>query len=77
VLEGLTGDQRLLLALAQAWHGKVRDAERIRRIKIDPHSPEQYRVNGSVVNTDAFYGAFDVKPGDRMYRAPAERVQIW
>jgi putative endopeptidase len=77
VIDGLSGDQRLFIALAQAWHGKVRDQERIRRIKIDPHSPEQYRVNGSVVNADAYYAAFGVHAGDRMYRPPAERVHIW
>jgi predicted metalloendopeptidase len=77
VLDGLTGDQRLLFGLAQAWHGKARDEERIRRIKIDPHSPEQFRVNGSVVNADAYYAAFGVHAGDRMYRPPEQRVHIW
>jgi len=77
VLDGLTGDQRLFFGLAQIWHGKARDEERIRRLKIDPHSPEQFRVNGSVVNADAYYAAFGVKAGDRMYRAPEERVHIW
>jgi putative endopeptidase len=77
VIDGLTGDQRLFIALAQAWHGKVRDQERVRRITIDPHSPEQYRVNGSAVNADAYYAAFGVHAGDRMYRPPQERVHIW
>jgi predicted metalloendopeptidase len=77
VLDGLTGDQRLFFGLAQIWHGKARDEERIRRLKIDPHSPEQFRVNGSAVNADAYYTAFGVHAGDRMYRPPEQRVHIW
>ena len=44
---------------------------------VDPHSPSEFRANGPVGNIDAFYAAFDVRPGDGQYRAPAERVRIW
>ena len=46
-------------------------------IKTDPHSPGQFRANGTVNNQPGFYSAFDVKPGDKMYVAPKERVSIW
>jgi len=77
VIAGLTGDQRFFLNVAQVWRAKVREAEAIRRIKIDPHSPPEFRVLGSVTNQDPFFEAFGMKPGDRMYRAPAQRVHIW
>jgi len=77
VLEGLTGDQRVFLGWAQAWRGKTRD-EAIRRVVVsDPHSPRVYRVDGVVRNIDAWYDAFDVKPGDKLYLRPADRVHIW
>ncbi|RYY07070.1 MAG: hypothetical protein EOP43_04315, partial [Sphingobacteriaceae bacterium] len=43
----------------------------------DPHSPEQYRAIGAPVNMDAWYAAFDVKPGDKLYKAPADRIRMW
>jgi putative endopeptidase len=77
VLEGLTGDQRVFLGWAQAWRGKTRD-EAIRRVVVsDPHSPRVFRVDGVVRNIDAWYDAFDVKPGDKLYLRPADRVHIW
>jgi putative endopeptidase len=77
VMGGLSADQRLFLSVAQVWRSKIRDAEEIRLIKVDPHSPPQFRVLGSVTNQNAFFEAFGVKPGDRMYRAPEQRVHIW
>ena len=77
VIDGLTGVQRVLMGWAQAWRSKGRDAEVIRRLAIDPHSPEQFRCNGVVRNIDAFYEAFDVQPGDGLYLPPQERVRIW
>lgn len=56
---------------------KYRDDEMVRRLLIDPHSPSAFRANGPVSNLDAFYEAFEVKPGDRLYKPPAERIQIW
>jgi len=77
VLDGLTGDQRVMLGWAQAWCGKSRDDAIKRQVVSDPHSPRVFRVNGVVRNTDAWYDAFGVKPGDKLYVAPAERVHIW
>jgi predicted metalloendopeptidase len=77
VIDGLTGDQRFYLGFAQIWQRKYRDADLIQRISTDPHSPAEFRVNGIVSNLEPFYRAFDLKPGDKMYRAPEERVKIW
>ncbi len=77
VIDGLTGDQRVLLGWAQAWRGKVRDDAVRRQVVSDPHSPRQYRVNGPVRNIDAWYAAFGVKPGDALYVPPEKRVRIW
>ncbi|WEJ98096.1 MAG: M13 family metallopeptidase [Candidatus Sphingomonas phytovorans] len=77
VIGGLTGDQRFFLAFAQAWQTKVREGAALQRLLTDPHSPPYYRVNGIVRNVDAWYAAFDVKPGDKMYLPPEQRVHIW
>jgi putative endopeptidase len=77
VLGGLTGDQRVFLGWAQAWRGKSRDDFLRKMVVSDPHSPRMYRVNGVVRNIDAWYDAFGVKPGDKLYVAPADRVRIW
>ncbi|MEG3123721.1 M13 family metallopeptidase [Sphingomonas sp. GB1N7] len=76
-IDGLTGDQRFFLAYAQAWQSKLREGAARARLLTDPHSPPFYRVNGIVRNVDAWYAAFGVKPGDKLYLAPAERVHIW
>ena len=77
LIDGLTGDQRFFIAYAQVWQSKDReDAER-RQILTDPHSPARYRVNGVVRNVDAWYKAFNVQPGDKLYLAPDQRVHIW
>jgi putative endopeptidase len=77
VLDGLTGLQRVFYGWAQAWRSKARDEESIRRLAIDPHSPPEFRCNGTVRNIDAFYEAFDIRPGDALYLAPESRVRIW
>ncbi len=77
VIDGVSGDQRFYLGWAQVWRGKRRDAEQIRLIKVDPHSPPEFRANGAAVNQDGFYKAFDVKPGDKMWVAPDKRDHIW
>lgn len=77
VIDGLTGDQRFYLGWAQVWRGKDREAEAIRRLTVDPHSPPGIRGNGSLVNQAGFYEAFEVKEGDKMYLAPEARVSIW
>jgi putative endopeptidase len=77
VVDGLTGDQRVFLGWAQVWRGKNRDDALIQRLHTDPHSPETARVNAVVRNVDAWYDAFGVKPGDKLYVAPQDRVHIW
>ena len=77
VLNGLTGDQRFFIAFGQSWRSKVREGAMRERLLTDPHSPPEYRVNGIVRNVDAWYKAFDVKPGDKLYLPPEERVSIW
>jgi putative endopeptidase len=70
-------DQRVFLGWAQVWRGKTRDDALIQRLHTDPHSPETARVNAVVRNVDAWYDAFGVKPGDKLYVAPEDRVHIW
>ena len=77
VIGGLTGDQRFFLAYAQAWRSKVSEGSARARALTDPHSPPYFRVNGIVRNVDAWYTAFNVRPGDKLYIAPADRVHIW
>ena len=77
VIDGLTGVQRVLLGWAQVWQAKGRDEEIVRRLAMDPHSPNEFRCNGVVRNVDEFYTAYDVQPGDALYLAPQERVRIW
>ena len=77
VIDGLTGDQRFFLAWAQVWKRKYREAALIARLKSDPHSPSEFRVNGVVRNMDEWYAAFNVKEGDALYLAPEDRIQIW
>ncbi|OBB46110.1 M13 family metallopeptidase [Mycobacterium sp. 852002-51961_SCH5331710] len=77
VLDGLTGEQRVFFGWAQVWRTKSRDAEAIRRLAIDPHSPPEFRCNGVIRNMDAFYEAFDVTENDALYLDPERRVRIW
>jgi putative endopeptidase len=77
VIDGITGDQRVFLGWAQAWCGKMTEDYVKKQVVSDPHSPRMFRVNGVVRNIDAWYDAFGVKPGDKLYIAPADRVKIW
>lgn len=77
VIDGMTGDQRFFIGFGQVWRSKTRDQQMIVQVKTDPHSPAQFRGNGSVLNHSSFYDAFGVKPGDKMYVPPAQRVTIW
>ena len=72
-----TGDQRFFLGWSQVWKRKYREAEMVRRLVMDPHSPSRYRTNGPVTNIDAFYQAFELKPGDQLYKPTEERIKIW
>ena len=77
VLDGLSGEQRFFLAWGQAWRNLTRD-ERMRvQVMSDPHSPPMFRVNGVVRNMDAWYAAFGIQPGDKLYLPPEQRVHIW
>jgi len=77
VIDGLTGDQRFFMGFAQAYRDKPRTAEAIMLIKVDVHSPDRFRGELTEKNQDAFYTAFDIKPGDGMYLPPEQRVRIW
>ncbi|MCU0683669.1 MAG: M13 family metallopeptidase [Polyangiaceae bacterium] len=77
VLDGFTGDQRFFLGWAQVWRSLSREPALRNQLLTDPHSPAMFRVNGVVRNLDAWYTAFDVKPGDALYLAPEKRIKIW
>ena len=77
VINGLSGDQRFYMGWGQVWRTKMREPAQIAQIKTDPHSPGQYRANGTLKNQPGFYEAFGVKEGDKMYLAPKDRVIIW
>lgn len=76
-IDGFTGEQRFFMGHAQAWRSKYREDRLRSQILSDPHSPSRYRVNGPLVNVDAFYKAFGVEKGDGMYVEPEKRVVIW
>jgi putative endopeptidase len=77
VIDGFTGDQRFFLSWGQIWRSKVREQQAREYLATDPHSPPEYRSNGIVRNFDEWYAAFAVKPGDKLYLPPAQRVRIW
>jgi putative endopeptidase len=77
VIDAFTGDQRLYLGWVQVWRGKVREAETIQRIKTDPHSPPAVRGAATLRNQAGFYAAFGLRPNDKMYLPPDQRVNIW
>jgi putative endopeptidase len=77
VIDGLTGVQRVFYGWAQVWRTKSREAEAIRRLAVDPHSPPEFRCNGVLRNVDAFYDAFDVAEDDALFLEPQRRVRIW
>ncbi len=77
VIDGLTGAQRFFWAWAQAWRTKSRDAEVVRLLAVDPHSPPEFRCNAVVRNIDGFHDAFGVAAGDALWLDPEQRVDIW
>ncbi|HEY5346977.1 MAG TPA: M13 family metallopeptidase, partial [Rhizomicrobium sp.] len=77
VLGGLTGDQRFFIAYAQSWREVWRDGRTRQIILSNPHSPPLYRVDGVLRNVDAWYAAFDIRPGDKYYLPPGQRVHLW
>jgi predicted metalloendopeptidase len=77
VLDGFTGEQRFFLGWAQVWRSIIRDEALRQQVTADVHSPAEYRCNGVVRNIDAWYAAFDVKGGEKLFLKPDERVRIW
>jgi putative endopeptidase len=77
VIDGLTGEQRLYIGWAVKFRTLQREEAAIVQIKSDPHSPGEFRVKGTLANQAGFYDAFDIKPGDKMYRSPEQRVTLW
>ncbi|RUQ21807.1 M13 family metallopeptidase [Kocuria sp. HSID16901] len=76
-VDGVSATQRLILAYAQIWRSKARTQTAKMLLSIDPHSPSEFRCNGTVRNVDEYHEAFGVQPGDDMWLAPEERVRIW
>ncbi|MEO5808656.1 MAG: M13 family metallopeptidase [Sphingomicrobium sp.] len=76
VIDGLTGDQRFFIAFAQSWADKSREEALRQQIATNGHAPDEYRAL-TVRNLDAWYAAFNVKPGDKLYLAPDQRVRVW
>ena len=77
VIDGLTGDQRFFIAYGYSWENKQREGALRAQLLTNEHSPAKYRVNGVVRNVDAWYKAFNVQPGDKLYLPPEQRVHIW
>jgi putative endopeptidase len=77
LISGLTQDQRFFMSWATVWRTKSTEQYMVNQVKTDPHSPGYFRAFAPLVNQDAFYKAFDVKPGDKLYKAPEERIKIW
>jgi putative endopeptidase len=76
-IDGFTPDQRFFLSWAQVWRGKALPQTSMELIKNDPHSPGIWRCNGPLSNFEPFYQAFNVKEGNKMWRADSVRAKIW
>ncbi|MFP3598256.1 M13 family metallopeptidase [Chryseobacterium sp. SIMBA_029] len=77
LISGFTQDQRFFMSWATVWRTKATDQYMVNQVKTDPHSPGYFRAFGPLVNQDSFIKAFDIKPGDKMYKAPQDRIKIW
>lgn len=77
LISGYTQDQRFFMSWATVWRTLQKEAALINQIKTNEHAPGLYRAFGPLVNTDAFYKAFEVKEGDKHYKKPEERIKIW
>jgi putative endopeptidase len=77
VIDGMTGDQRFFHGWGQVWRALYTPQRMRNQVMTGPHSPPEFRVNGTVRNMDAWYAAFNVQPGDAMYLPPEKRVHIW
>lgn len=76
-IDGFTPDQRFFLSWAQVWRGNILAETAAQFILTDPHSPGEYRTIGAPVNMDSWYKAFNVQPGDKLYKKPEDRIKIW
>ncbi|AQX09970.1 M13 family metallopeptidase [Elizabethkingia ursingii] len=76
-ISDLTQDQRFFMSWATVWRTLSTDQYKVNQVKTDPHSPGEYRAFAPLVNVDAFYNAFDIKPGDKLYKKPEDRIKIW
>nr|WP_199162925.1 M13 family metallopeptidase [Elizabethkingia sp. ASV34] len=76
-ISNLTQDQRFFMSWATVWRTLSTDQYKVNQVKTDPHSPGEYRAFAPLVNVDAFYNAFDIKPGDKLYKKPEDRIKIW
>ena len=76
-IDGLTGMQRLMFGWAQVWREKARPEEKIRLLAIDPHSPPEFRCNGTIRNVAEFHSAFGTAEGDGLWMDPSDRISIW
>ena len=77
VIDGFTGEQRFIYGFAQVWRNKTRDERALQLLTTDPHSPGQFRADGATINADAYHDAFHTKPGDKMWKAPEDRLRLW
>lgn len=77
LISGFSQDQRFFMSWATVWRTKATDQFLVNLVKTDPHSPGYFRSFGPLVNMDSFYKAFNVKPGDKLYKAPENRIKIW
>ena len=77
MIDGFTAEQRFFIGYARVWGQNITEQEMIRLTNIDPHSLGMYRVNQTLRNIDAFFKAFGIKEGDKMYLAPEDRVLVW
>ncbi|MBW8758212.1 MAG: M13 family peptidase [Burkholderiales bacterium] len=77
VIDGVTGAQRFYYGFAQVWREKDRDEAMLQLVTSNPHSPPQFRADGAAINSDGYHEAFATKPGDKMWKAPADRLRLW
>ncbi|HMI06473.1 MAG TPA: M13-type metalloendopeptidase, partial [Flavobacterium sp.] len=77
LIDGFTPEQRFFISWATIWRSKMRDEAIKNQVKTDPHAPGMYRGYVPLQDVDAFFEAFNIKPGDGMYVEPAKRVKIW
>ncbi len=76
-LDGFTPDQRFFISIARIWRVKTRTAYMGMYVKTNPHSPAKWRVNGPLMNFTPFYNAFNLQPGDKMYKPLQDRIIVW